>query len=260
MLKKDNYLPPKDKDGFIQKNIISILEIISRIKMDKNNRINKFNINAVTKLIAIFVMIVFVALTKKFTFVIISNVVLLVLINLLSTDNLKYVLKTVLGIGIFTTIILLPSLLFGYGNNILMILLKVVFSAAMANILACTTKWQELVRAVKAFHIPDMFIFVLDITIKYIVILSDLSLNMVYALKIKSVGRNKSKNTALTGILGTMFIKSKEFSEDMYSAMECRGFDGSYNICEKFKFRLMDYMCLFFVIIFILIYFYFDRL
>lgn len=258
MLKKDEYLPPKDKDGFIQKNILSMMEVISKMKV-KNSE-NKFKLNAVTKLISIFLMILFVALTSKITFILISNVILLVLINFLSTDNLKYILKVSLGVEIFTAIILLPSVFFGYGNNIVVILLKVFFSTAMANMLACTTKGDELIRSSKIFHIPDMFIFVFDITIKYIVILSDLTLNMVYSLKLKSVGINKTKGTSVAGILGTMFIKSKEFSEEMYSAMECRGFNGEYKVYKKVKFSFLDYICFFFVIIFILMYFYFDRL
>ena len=57
-----------------------------------------------------------------------------------------------------------------------------------------------------------------------------------------------------------MFIKSKEMAEEMYGAMECRGFVGEYKVYNEFKFKLADYICIIFNVIFILTYFYFDRL
>ena len=54
-----------------------------------------------------------------------------------------------------------------------------------------------------------MFIFVFDITIKYIVIFGEFSLNMLYALKLRSVGKSKNKSTSLSGIIGTTVYKIK---------------------------------------------------
>jgi len=48
--------------------------------------------------------------------------------------------------------------------------------------------------------------------------------------------------------------------EEMYGAMECRGFTGSYKVYKNFKFKLSDYICIMSNIVFILTYFYFDRL
>jgi len=70
--------------------------------------------------------------------------------------------------------------------------------------------------------------------------LGEFSLEMLYALKLRSVGKNRKKYTSLGGVGGTLFIKSREMSEEMYSAMECRGFTGEYHIYDKFKFRLAD--------------------
>ena len=104
--------------------------------------------------------------------------------------------------------------------------------------------------------LPDIFILVLDITIKYIVLLGEFSLNIFYSLKLRSVGKNKNKYTSLSGIAGTMFIKSKEMAEDMYSAMECRGYTGEYRIYKKFKLTFADviYITINGVIIFTFIY------
>ena len=95
--------------------------------------------------------------------------------------------------------------------------------------------------ALKSFFLPDIFILVLDITIKYIVMLGDFTLNMLYSLKLRSVGKNRKKYTSMSGVAGTMFIKSKEMAEETYYAMECRGFTGEYHVYGKSKFTMADY-------------------
>ncbi|MVX66754.1 energy-coupling factor transporter transmembrane protein EcfT [Clostridium chromiireducens] len=260
LLKKDNYIPLKDKNAFIDKSILSIFNVLARFRMQTKLRTSKFGINPLTKLISTLILIIFVSLCRNFYFILITNVFMLVLINLLSTKEIKYVVKASLAAAIFTFIILLPSIFLGYGNNSLMITLKVLVSVASVSILTCTTQWNELIIALKIFKIPDIFILVLDITMKYIVILGEFSLNMVYALKLRSVGRNNNKSTALSGVVGTMFIKSKEMAEEMYGAMESRGFTGTYKVYMKFKFKLADYICIILNLNFICAYFYFDRL
>ena len=68
----------------------------------------------------------------------------------------------------------------------------------------------------------------LDITLKYIVLLGDVCLDMLTALKLRSVGKNREKGKSLSGVLGVTFLKSREMSEEMYGAMTCRGFEGEY--------------------------------
>jgi len=85
-------------------------------------------------------------------------------------------------------------------------ILKILVSVAAVNILSLTTQWNDLTGALKAFRVLYMFIFVLDITMKYILVLGEFSLNMIYALKLRSVGNSNNKSTSLSGIVGTMFI------------------------------------------------------
>ncbi|MFL0269090.1 energy-coupling factor transporter transmembrane component T family protein [Candidatus Clostridium radicumherbarum] len=258
LLENDNYIPEKDSVNFINKSILAILNILTRIRLQSNAAASKLGVNDFTKLVSVLLMIIFVSLSKSITYVLIANVFLLVLINVLNIDEIKYVLKVSFVMAVITLLILLPSILLGYGNNALMITLKVFSSVAFVNILSCSTKWNDLLVALKLFKVPDLFIFVLDITIKYIILLGEFSLSMIYALKLRSVGKNNSKNASLSGIVGTMFIKSKEMSEEMYGAMECRGFTGEYRAFKKFKFSLADFICIIVMAAFVLTYFKFN--
>lgn len=256
LLVKDDYVPKKDNDIFIKKSIMSILGMLTKFRSQTDYKVNRLGANALMKFITVLLSIILVSLTKNFVFVLIIHVWLLVLINFLRVDEIKSVLKAGFVAAAFTLIIFLPSVFLGYGNNSLMVVMKVLASVTMVSILACTTQWNDLICALKVFHIPDIFIFVLDTTIKHIIILGEFSLNMVYALRLRSIGRNNDKNTSISAIMGTLFIKSKEMSEEMYGAMECRGFTGEYKLYRKFTLKYADYICIMFNIIFISLFFY----
>ena len=260
LLNDDNYIPKKDKGTFIRKSLLAILSLIARFRLQTEYKASKFAASALVKFISLLLFIFFVSLAKSFSFIVIMDVGLLVAINFLSIDKIRYIIKISSVIGIFTFIILLPSIYMGYGNNTVVVTLKVLFSVTAANILASTTQWNELTGVLKIFRLPDIFIFVFDITLKYIMLLGELAVNMLYSLKLRSIGKSRDKVTALSGIIGTMFIMSKDMSEEMFGAMECRGFTGEYKAKSRFKLKGMDFIFILLDIIFILTYFYFDRL
>ena len=260
LLKKDNYVPSNDKNTFINKSILSILKMLTKFKYNTTQDPHKFGINTITKLISAILLIILVSTTRSFGFLMIIDVYLLLIISLLKVEQIKHIIKMALGVAIFTLIILLPSMLMGNESNSIMIIIKTLTTVTVVNITTCITQWNDMTKALKLFFVPDIFILVLDVTIKYIIIFGEFSLNMLYALKLRSVGNNKNKRNSLSGIMGTMFIKSKEMAEEMYGAMECRGFTGEYKLHSKYKFKLNDMLCIIINIGFIASYFYFVRL
>ena len=75
---------------------------------------------------------------------------------------------------------------------------------------------------------------------KFIIVLGGLSLDMLYALKLRSVGNNQSKYNSLSGILGTLFLRSEEMAVEMQHAMQCRGFTGEYALKKTYRFSHVD--------------------
>jgi cobalt/nickel transport system permease protein len=117
---------------------------------------------------------------------------------------------------------------------------KVFLSVSLVNLLSATTPWNRITEGFKFFHVPDLFILTFDLTLKYIVALGDVSLAMLEALKLRSVGRNRKKGGAVTGVLGVTFLKSRAMSEELYGAMQCRGFEGVYERPGHFAFSKRD--------------------
>lgn len=259
LLQEEIYTPPRDRDHFINKSIFSVLSVLSKIKAQDSYKKSKYSISALLKVIFTFVLIVLLSLSQSFTFVIILNVYLLAVLCLMDADKIVKIIKVSIGMTIFTFIILLPSVFLGSGFNIVMITIKMFATITAMGILSHSTRWNEMTRALKQLHVSDIFIVVLDITMKYIVMLGDLALNMFYALKLRSVGRNKSKYSAVSGIAGTIFIKSKEMADDMYAAMECRGFTGEYYIHNHLKIKIPDFLYTVMNVGIIVMFVYFER-
>jgi cobalt/nickel transport system permease protein len=113
-------------------------------------------------------------------------------------------------------------------SNALVIVLKVFLSLEMVSILNHTTQWNHITGALKKLHVPGIFIFTLDITLKYIVLLGTLIGDMLTSLRLRSVGKNNKTYQSVGGVMGVTFIRGSEMSREMYEAMRCRGFTDDY--------------------------------
>lgn len=260
LLKNENYIPQADKDTFVNKSILSVFKVISRIKMQDSASQSKLKINVPLNVFFTFILLLLVSITRSFIFVIIVNVYLLLILSTMDADRLVRILKMTFGVTLFTAVIMLPAFFLGNSYSSVMITSKVFATITAMGLLSYTAKWNAITEALKRFHVPDIFILILDITIKYMYMLGEFSLNMLYALKLRSVGKNNNKYSSMAGIAGTMFLQSKEMAEDMYNAMECRGFSGEYHIYNKSKLKLMDYLYIAINIGFIILFIYFGRM
>lgn len=223
----ENYSPPKGNISFADNTKKSALRLLSHLKNDSNNLKAK-EANTSLRLFAVFVMIVLCAISKNFIYVLFVMSLLLVKIATMKADKIREFIGVIIPVLLFSFIILLPSVFMGNPKTLLTILGKIFVCTGMVLVLNLTAPVGEITKALKLFYIPDIFIFTLNITIKYILQLGNICTEMLTALKIRSIGRAKDKKGEMSGIMGTLFIKSKNSAIDTAKAMECRGFDGKY--------------------------------
>jgi cobalt/nickel transport system permease protein len=240
LLKNENYIPAADRDTFINKSILSFMKVISLIKAQDGSSPDKFGVNAFFRVLFTLMLAVFISLSRTSEFIYIVFAYLLLLLCAMSGKDIIKILSVSITAMVFAVVILLPTAFSGNNYSIIIIPAKVFCTITAIGILSRSTRWDQIIGALKRFHLHDLVIFILDITLKYIVMLGEFAVEMLYALKLRSVGKNKSKYTSMSGVAGTMFLVSREMSEEMYSAMECRGFDGEYRIYQKFTFKLVD--------------------
>jgi cobalt/nickel transport system permease protein len=240
LMTTDQYEPAGDKDAFVNKSILSFLGLLSRIRTQDGKPKDLFGVSPVFRVIFTLGLVVLISLSTQFSFVLVVLAYLLVLLCFMQARDIAAILKIGLVMTAFTFIILIPAALGGNNYSFTMIPPKVFATITAVGILSRATKWNHIITALRRFRVPNLLIFVFDITLKYIVLLGEFILEMLQALKLRSVGRNRSKVTSLGGIAGTAFIKSRLMAEEMYSAMECRGFTGDYPVYDKFRFSWAD--------------------
>jgi len=240
MTGEEVYIPGKDKSAFVNKSILSVLGLLSRIKTQDTKAASKYMPHAVFMVFGTLLLVVLLSFSRGFTFPMVALVYLLVLLAFMDGRAIRSILKVSLIAALGSALVLLPAALNGSAFTAVLITGKVFAGITAVNLLSHSAKWNDISAAFKRFLVPDLFIFVFDITVKYIYMLGDYLLNMLYALKLRSVGVNRNKYASLSGIGGNLFLRSSEMAGDMYGAMECRGFTGKYRAVKRFRISPAD--------------------
>lgn len=248
MAKENDCTPQKDRNGFITKSLLGFMRLFRHFHVQKNESISQTR--ALLRLVLAISLIVLCALTKSLFFCGSVAAALLVYLCFMKAEIIKRVLSTGLSAAAFTALVMLPAFFIYRSNSIIYITLKVFLSTSMLALFSLTTAWNKTTASLRMIHFPSFIIFILDLTIHYILVLGNIAYEMLFALKLRSVGKNKSKENSFSGILGTVFLKSMVMSEETQQAMECRLFNGEYG-SKKIKVRLTDFIPLFVLAVFV---------
>ena len=244
MCESEAYEPNIDKDGFITKSAQAILGVLAKLKWNAGKD-RRFSASPSLKLCYTFLFILLTACSKNYLFSLIMVAGTILALASYPASAMKQILSGTIGAVLFSIFILLPAIFMGNPQILLIIGTKVFLSVTLIGMLSAGTAWNKLTASLRAFHIPDIFIFTLDITLKYIAVLGEICMEILTSLRLRSIGQNKKKAKAFSGILGISFLKSREMADEMYAAMCCRGFVGEYKTGRKYAFRKQDIFYIF---------------
>jgi cobalt/nickel transport system permease protein len=76
--------------------------------------------------------------------------------------------------------------------------------------------------------VPGVFVFVLDLSLKYIVLLGGVIVDLLTARELRAVGRDRHPYRSVGGVLGQTFLRSVRLSRETWEAMCCRCFTDDY--------------------------------
>lgn len=244
MCESEAYEPNIDKDGFITKSAQAILGVLAKLKWNAGKD-RRFSASPSLKLCYTFLFILLTACSKNYLFSLIMVAGTILALASYPASAMKQILSGTIGAVLFSIFILLLAVFMGNPQILLTIGTKVFLSVTLIGMLSAGTAWNKLTASLRAFHIPDIFIFTLDITLKYIAVLGEICMEILTSLRLRSIGQNKKKAKAFSGILGISFLKSREMADEMYAAMCCRGFVGEYKTGRKYAFRKQDIFYIF---------------
>ena len=221
----EGYEPARDRDAFIGKSMLSVAGVLTRLRVD-DGREAPFSPSPAFKLVLGLACILMTSLAQNFVFVLLMLALVLVRACILPSSALRRVAGVSAGAAGVSLLVMLPAILLGQGQAPLLVGTKVLTTTAIALEVALTTPAHEMMRALSAFRVSEVVTLTLGLTLKYIVVLGTVALEMLEALRLRSVGRNADKRASVGGVGGMLFLKSREAAEDVAAAMRCRGFDG----------------------------------
>lgn len=233
LLVKEEYAPGKQSAGFIDKSIHSFLKALSRIRDSGARSRRSSAVQPALMLTATLLHLVCISLTRGYAYVTALDLYILLCLARMERRERAAALAAGVVFPFLTLIALIPAMLYGSGAHSLLLVQKVFTTIMLLQVLSRSAGWNELSRALKWIRVPDLFIWTMDITLKYALLLGEASLNLLYALKLRSVGRSGSGARPLTGIIGVLFLKSYAMGSEMAEAMECRGFTGEYRLPSR---------------------------
>ena len=229
MKDESEYIPPEGSSGFAVKTIKSLGSIMSRLKVE-DGREGKRSIPAVWKLILLLAYILTVSISQDRTVLMAAGAIAAVLFCIRPGEMIWSVLKPAMIAAILTAVLFIPAVLITPSSlaNSLRVVLKLLMSVSMLMLFNRTTQWNNITGALRKLKVPGIFVFTLDITLRYIVMMGNFMTEILTALTLRSVGKNNKKYNTTGGALGVTFIRGTEMNQEMYEAMRCRGFTDDY--------------------------------
>jgi cobalt/nickel transport system permease protein len=188
--------------------------------------------------------------------------VLVLVFGLLSRIPLGIFLKRILiFIPIFTAVIAIPALFVTPGEPLVtagskviiteqgartagLLVLRVTDSLSFGVLLILTTRWTNILAALRWFHVPSLFVAVLGMTYRYIFLLLHTANSMFLARRSRTLGTLSGKETRrwLAHALATTMVKSQHLSEEVYLAMLSRGYRDEGLALNDLSLRWRDFL------------------
>jgi len=152
-----------------------------------------------------------------------------ILLAMLSGISVPFFAKRVwFFIPLFTLFIAIPAI-FMYGvKPAVIFVLRVATCVSFAVLMTITTRHNVLLKALKSFGIPNIFIQTLDMTYRYIFFFVKVFEEMHVGLKSRLIKHFNGKKARkwIGSRMGYLFKRSIKMSEDVYIAMLARGYTG----------------------------------
>lgn len=216
------------------------------------------------KVIGLLALVISVALARAFAAIGIVFIIALALAAL-SHVPLRLLLKRVwLGVLFFTGCIALPAIFLTPGNTIArlpllnwpvtlqglrsagFLIARVETATTLSLLLVLCTPWTHVLKALRVLGVPVVFIVILGMTHRYIYLLMQTARDMYEARRSRLIGEPDGalrRRVAVSNV-GVLLTKTFDLSNDVYLAMQARGFRGEVYTLDDFRWRVRDAVAL----------------
>lgn len=259
--------PRRVKPGFVEKTLAGISGSIEQaIFSEENARKDAFlqRRDPRAKLVAFIALVVAIGLSREWTVLLGLYALTLAAAAVSSLDMVAYARRVWLGMGLFSGIVILPSIFFigqhelfhiplGFFNLTVhsdglraagIFVLRVCASISLAILLILTTKWADILKSLRVIRVPNVFVLVLSMTYRYIFLVLHTANGMFLARKSRIVAQTSGREQRwwIVSTIGVLMSRSFRMSDDVYQAMLARGFDNEMRTIDDYRMQPVDWL------------------
>jgi len=226
-----------------------------------------------------FALLCVTALIAQDVFLLIFLYLFCLLLACISKINLGFFIKrTWVFIPLFSLFIAIPALfssispgeplfsfrLFGLSlvitrqgaSSAILFVSRVATSVSFVILLGLTTRHFVLLRVLRVFRVPQIFVMVLGMSYRYIYLFMEIVEHTYLGIKSRTGGliHYRRGQSIVAWNIATLWQRSFKLNEDVYNAMLSRGYTGEPVILDEFRSSFKDWAwCSLVVIIFVLV-------
>lgn len=226
------------------------------------------SIDARVKMIGLLACLLSVNLSHS-AWVIVALYLISLILAITSHIPLGNLIKRVwLVVALFTLVIALPALFITPGPALvtfpwgwvitrtgamssLFLILRAGTSVSFAVIFVLTTSWHNILKAMGVMRVPDVIILAFEMTYRYIHLLLHAATDMFLSRKsrvLRRLGSDEERHL-VAATSGVLLGKSIHLSEEIYLAMQSRGYRNYPHTMQPFKLRKRDWAAIIILII-----------
>jgi len=122
------------------------------------------------------------------------------------------------------------------------LVLRVASSVSLAVLLVLTTRWAHLLKALRVFGVPRIFVLTLEMTYRYIFLFVGILQSEHLAKESRTIrpAALHAERRWATSRIGRLFLRSRQMGEEVYLAMLSRGYSGEAKLLNPFRLRAGD--------------------
>jgi cobalt ECF transporter T component CbiQ len=159
----------------------------------------------------------------------------------------------------FTGVIALPAILITPGITVIifgglavtqqglrtaaLLILRVETAVTLTTALVLCTRWTHILKSLRAVRVPTEVITMLAMTHRYIFLFIETANQMFESRQSRMIGKlsGSEQRRMASRTAGVLLSRSIDLSEEVYLAMQSRGFRGEMQLITEFQMQPLDY-------------------
>lgn len=138
-----------------------------------------------------------------------------------------------------------PISAFGLQSAVFLLLRSEV-SITLSFLLIMTTPWMHVLKSMRVIGIPTLVVVILGMTYRYIFLMLQSASDMFEARQSRMIGKlpDKEARQLAAATVGVLLSKSFQLGNDVFLAMQSRGYRGEVYTLDEFRLTTADYLAI----------------